>query len=108
MDSYQPIYDAVRSRIHGANIGEAISSAIRDQNWAHYVQQAAYEWQLAATEQQRPSVVFKPAIMQDGGKWIALLGENLQVGVVGCGDSPAEAMYDFDKAWNAKTERPHP
>jgi hypothetical protein len=41
----------------------------------------------------------RPALSLDGNKWIALYGENLQEGVVGIGDSPAEAMRDFDRAW---------
>jgi hypothetical protein len=102
MDSYQPIYDAVRSKITGANIGEAVSDAIRDQNWSHYIQQAAYAWEFAAQEQQRPCVVFKPVLSQDGNQWCALLGENLQDGIAGFGDSPADAMWRFDVAWSAK------
>ena len=63
-------------------------------------------WQEAAWEQMRPSVVFKPKLFFDGGWWCALLGENLQVGVSGFGDSPADAMYAFDKAWTTKIGGP--
>ena len=35
--------------------------------------------------------------------WIALYGENLQTGVVGCGATPAEAMNEFDLAWSVNT-----
>lgn len=101
MDSYQPIYDAVRSRISGGDVGEAISNAIREQNWGHYVQQAAYEWTIAAGQHSRPAVVFKPELFQDGNMWCALLGKDLQSGVAGFGKSPAAAMDEFDKAWNA-------
>ena len=102
MDSYQPIFDAVRSKINGGNISEAVANAIREQNWSHYIQQAAYEWQIAASEQTRPCVVFKPALSRDGDHWCALFGENLADGVVAFGKSPSEAMYEFDKAWYAK------
>ncbi|MCW0104448.1 hypothetical protein [Burkholderia pseudomallei] len=34
--------------------------------------------------------------------WCALYGPNLMEGVCGFGDSPAEAMADFDKNWLAK------
>lgn len=54
-----------------------------------------YEWQ-------RPCVLFKPRLFRDGDAWCALLGEDLQSGVAGFGSSPAEAMTDFDKAWNEK------
>jgi hypothetical protein len=46
-----------------------------------------------------PHVLYKPAISLDGDKWCALLGDNLQIGVAGFGDTPAEAMAEFDKAW---------
>ena len=59
-------------------------------------------WQQAAYEQMRPSVLFKPKLSRDGDQWCALLGDDLQSGVAGFGDSPAEAMLDFDKSWNAK------
>lgn len=61
----------------------------------------ADEFQRVAIEQQRPSVLFRPAIYIDGNKWCALYGENLQDGVAGFGNSPAEAMDEFDKAWAA-------
>lgn len=68
----------------------------------HSVTMVQEAWQQAAYEQMRPAVIFKPRLFPDGDQWCALLGESLQVGVVGFGDSPAEAMYDFDKQWNAK------
>jgi len=56
-------------------------------------------WQEAAWEYQRPSVVFRPHLSKDGNMWCALLGDNLQEGVAGFGDTPAKAMYAFDVAW---------
>jgi len=50
----------------------------------------------------RPSVLFRPKLSLDGDKWIAIYGANLQEGVVGIGDSPALAMWDFDKNWCQK------
>jgi len=52
-------------------------------------------------QRQRPCVLFRPAIGIDGNQWYALYGENLQDGVAGFGNSPAEAMEAFDKAWVA-------
>ena len=46
-----------------------------------------------------PHVLYKSTLMPDGTKWCALFGENLQEGVAGFGDTPAEAMAEFDKAW---------
>lgn len=59
-------------------------------------------WQEAAWELMRPAILYKPALSIDGNKWCALYGENLQDGVAGFGDSPQEAMWDFDKAWAKK------
>lgn len=57
---------------------------------------------LFATERVRPSVLYRPALMADGNKWCALYGENLAEGVAGFGDTPAEAMHEFDKAWTSE------
>jgi hypothetical protein len=48
-----------------------------------------------------PHVIYKPALYPDGTKWCALFGDDLMSGVAGFGDTPAEAMADFDKAWTA-------
>jgi len=50
----------------------------------------------------KPSVMYKPKIMLDGNKWCALYGENLQNGVAGFGNSPAEAMANFNLEWDKK------
>lgn len=59
------------------------------------IQQMTYELM-------RPATVFKPRIFQDGNKWCALLGDDLQSGISGFGDSPADAAWNFDKEWNTK------
>lgn len=38
-------------------------------------------------------------VAPDGSKWCALYGPNIMEGVCGFGDTPAEAMSDFDKNW---------
>ena len=101
MESYDAIYQAVRSRISNGDIGGAVAEAIRDINIAHYFEQASQEWVIAASEQQRPSVLFKPKVYIDGDQWCALYSENLIDGVCGFGDSPAKALYEFDIAFNA-------
>ena len=58
--------------------------------------------QESASEHARPSAVFRPSISVDGNQWCALYGDNLQDGVAGFGDSPADAMADFDRNWKAK------
>ena len=49
---------------------------------------AAVEAQHTATEQRRPSVLFRPTLSLDGTQWCALYGTNIQ-----------EAMRDFDRQW---------
>ncbi len=56
------------------------------------------QWNAAQCAQ-APSVLYRPRLMADGTKWCALYGDNLQEGVAGFGDTPAEAMHEFDKAW---------
>ena len=59
-----------------------------------------FRWTLAAYE--APSAIWRPRLFIDGNQWCALYGDNLQDGVAGFGDSPQEAMWDFDKAWCRK------
>ena len=61
--------------------------------------QVKMSWQEAAREYERPSVVFKPTLFKDGNMWCALLGENVQEGVCGFGETPSHAMWAFDTAW---------
>ena len=105
-DSYQAIYDAVRSRVHGCSVGDAMESVLREcfGNAHHLMASVAQEYEFAAYEQQRPSAVFKPKIYKDGNQWCALLGDDLQSGVYGFGDSPDLAARDFDKHWITKVD----
>ena len=66
---------------------------------AHWSEMAKASIEQAAACYERPSAVFKPRLSIDGNQWCALYGENLQDGVAGFGDSPASAMWDFDKNW---------
>ncbi|WP_440110239.1 hypothetical protein [Acidovorax sp. BL-A-41-H1] len=101
MDSYQPIFDAVRSRISGGDVGQAIENVLRESfGMAHHVMQGvANEYASAAIEQQRPSAIFRPVLSIDGNQWCALYGDDLQNGVAGFGDNPDKAMRDFDAQW---------
>lgn len=100
MDSYQPIYDAVRSRISNGDVGAAIAGVARNSfDISHTVAIIQQEFCIAATEMARPSAIYRPALMTDGTAWCALYGENIQVGVAGFGDTPDKAMQAFDQAW---------
>lgn len=50
-------------------------------------------------EKCRPSSIYSPGLSIDGNQWCALYGKDLQSGVAGFGDSPADAFLDFDKEW---------
>lgn len=105
MDAYQATYDAVRSKISGGNISDAVERVCRDAFDMGMTRQIIQqEFCAAANEMQRPSVLFKPTISADGDMWCVLLGENLQIGVCGFGKTPAEAMAEFDLAfWKGQT-----
>lgn len=99
-DSYQAVFDAVRSRISNGDIGEAVQSALHDMNLSHYAEIAAQSVADVAARYDRPSVKFRPKLSIDGDHWCALYGDNLQDGVAGFGKSPADAMWDFDCNWS--------
>jgi hypothetical protein len=66
----------------------------------HAASMVQESWQQAAYEVCRPCVLFKPKLSKDGNQWCALFGDNLQEGVSGFGNTPADAMYDFDRNWS--------
>lgn len=101
METYQAIYDAVRSRIFNGDIGSAIESVMREANFSHHASMVAESVRGTLSAYERPSVLFRPRLSIDGGQWCALYGDDLQSGVAGFGESPALAMDDFDRAWCA-------
>ena len=66
---------------------------------SHEAMMAGQAWQCAAYSFERPSVLFRPTLSVDGNMWCALLGDNLQAGLAGFGETPAKAMYAFDEAF---------
>lgn len=62
-------------------------------------------YNLFAEITERPSIKYKPDISIDGNQWCVLFGDNLQDGVAGFGDSPQEAMNDFDKNFTKKLKK---
>lgn len=107
MDSYQAIYDAVRSRISGGNIGETVADVARQsfdismtvEALGQAFHFAADEYAQTARESRRPFVLLKPKLYPDGDMWCALYGENIQEGVCGFGETPEKAAQAFDLAW---------
>lgn len=107
-ETYQPIYDATRSRIGQCDPDEVIRQALAQQldfSWAA----ARIEEQMHITEgeRQRPSVLFKPTISLDGNMYCALYGEDLMAGIAGFGETMDAAMRDFDQNW-LKQKAPSP
>ena len=100
MDSYQAVYDAVRSRINGDFVG-AVESAARlcFEGMSYVPQHMQQEVYAVSGEMTRPSVLFKPQLMADGDQWCAAYGEDAMSGIVAFGDTPDAAMRAFDLAW---------
>ena len=67
----------------------------------HAVQMVQHSMQNAAACYEEPSAIYRPKLSTDGNQWCALYGDNLQNGVAGFGDSPAAAMWEFNKQWYA-------
>ena len=44
--------------------------------------------------------ILTPLLCRDGNQWCCLYGDNIQVGIVGFGDTPHEAVIDWSKSWN--------
>lgn len=42
----------------------------------------------------------RPRITKDGSQWCVLYGENLQEGIAGFGDTPYQAILDFNSAFH--------
>lgn len=99
-DTYQPVFDAVRTSLGNCDVGGAVAEAARQCFDMSYALPALMQdIVLQFAEHARPSAVYRPALSADGNQWCALYGENLQVGVAGFGDTPALAMADFDANW---------
>lgn len=44
--------------------------------------------------------ILRPKICPDGNRWCVLYGENLHDGIAGFGDTPHEAVLDWNKRWH--------
>lgn len=61
----------------------------------HAASMANLAWQDAINQ---PSVLYRPTLSVDGNQWCAVYGD-FPTGVAGFGNSPGEAMLDFNKQW---------
>jgi hypothetical protein len=98
-NAYQPIYDAVRSRLSNGDISEAVMQALREANLGHYAEGAAQSVQFAVAQYERPSAVYRPRLVKIRDEWCAFYGEEKDNGPAGYGTSPENAMRAFDEAW---------
>lgn len=100
MDSYQAVYDAVRSKIGRVDSADVLASAAREAFDMSYARALLQEQiSMVGNEIVRPSVLYRPSVVPDGNKWCALYGADLMEGVAGFGDTPDDAMRDFDQNW---------
>lgn len=99
-DTYQPIYDAVRSRIHNCDVASIVESAARQAfDTGNLVPLAQEAITILTRQYERPSAVYRPTISLDGNMYCALYGEDLMAGCAGFGATMDEAMTDFDTNW---------
>jgi hypothetical protein len=61
--------------------------------------QWALNLEKASLEALTPHSRMKPKLSKYGTKWSALYGDNIQEGVCGFGDTPEQAMIQFDIEW---------
>ena len=66
---------------------------------SHITLSATLFYENLRSEQPPIAITFGAKLSKDGDKWCFLLGENLQDGVAGFGDTPALAADDFTKNW---------
>lgn len=60
---------------------------------------AAHAAEAFEQERARPFMLLRPRLFPEGNQWCALYGANLQEGVAGFGDTPANAAAQFDVEW---------
>ena len=106
MDNYQAIYDAVRSRISGCDVWSVVSDAIHSSlGFGNTIALAQETISCIESNSTKPSVLYRPRLSLDGDTWITCYGDNIQEGCVGCGETPAKAMAEFDLSWSFANDR---
>lgn len=60
----------------------------------------------AAAHPGSPSAVRRPQVFHKSGTWIALLGDNLEEGIVGYGDTIEAALHTFDARYLSALRAP--
>lgn len=50
--------------------------------------------------------MFKPTVFKEGAAFCCILGEDPQMGIFGCGDTPQEALTDWALAFEKRVNDP--
>ena len=87
------------------NAANGLTNYVEDRPELSKIERELVAVEAAAARYESPSAVYRPSLSVDGNQWCALYGDNLQDGVAGFGDSPADAMWNFDQAWTTKLTR---
>jgi hypothetical protein len=64
--------------------------------------------QIVQVEYLGASEVLKPVVFKEGDSYCCLLGPDPQAGVFGCGDTPMEALSDWDANLQARLRSADP
>lgn len=80
-----------------------------DQGYLNMMREAAETRLFAEVERKEYNLValLNLTPFLDGNAWCILWGENLQVGIAGFGDTPYEAVLDFNRAMHKTHEVKH-
>lgn len=106
MDTYQAIFDGVRSKISNCDVSQVLRDVLVQQmDFGAFIQRLNQEMYNVSAEMQRPSVLYRPGLSIDGNMWCALYGDNIQDECAGFGASPQGAMHDFDVNWSKSKQQ---
>ena len=103
-DNYQAIYDAIRSRFSNFDSTGLIDSITSkfDISWTMSRLEATIKDSVTEAAEYSRFAMLKPTLLLDGNMWCYLLGDNLQVGIAGFGETPFLAIIDWNKAFHKK------
>ena len=69
-----------------------------DGSWEAYLRHTEAMNLLAAESEYLPFKMLAPKISKDGNRWHVLLGDDIQTGISGWGDTPNNAILAFGTA----------
>ncbi|MCH8821317.1 hypothetical protein IID23_02215 [Patescibacteria group bacterium] len=77
----------------------------RRDNWNDQIKQSEL---YAAVEREEMNlfVILNLKLQKDGNQWCVLLGDDIQSGICGFGETPKKAIWDFNKSFETKLTVP--